>query len=59
MKTYSAKADDIHHDWFVVDAENLTLGRLATEIAHRLRGKHKPEYTPHTVSYTHLRAHET
>ena len=47
MKTYSAKADDIHHDWFVVDAENLTLGRLATEIAHRLRGKHKPEYTPH------------
>jgi len=47
MKTYSAKADDIHHDWFVVDAENLTLGRLASEIAHRLRGKHKPEYTPH------------
>ena len=43
MKTYSAKADDIHHDWFVVDAENLTLGRLASEIAHRLRGKHKPE----------------
>ena len=47
MKTYSAKADDIHHDWLVVDAENMTLGRLATEIAHRLRGKHKPEYTPH------------
>ena len=42
MKTYSAKADDIHHDWLVVDAENMTLGRLATEIAHRLRGKHKP-----------------
>ena len=47
MKTYSAKAADVHHDWFVVDAEDKTLGRLATEIAHRLRGKHKPEYTPH------------
>ena len=47
MKTYSAKAGDIHHDWLVVDAEDKTLGRLATEIAHRLRGKHKPEYTPH------------
>ena len=47
MKTYSAKAEDVQHDWWVVDAENLTLGRLATEIAHRLRGKHKPEYTPH------------
>ena len=47
MKTYSAKAGDVHHDWFVVDAEDKTLGRLATEIAHRLRGKHKPEYTPH------------
>ena len=47
MKTFSAKAEDVQHDWFVVDAENLTLGRLATEIAHRLRGKHKPEYTPH------------
>ena len=47
MKTYSAKADDIHHDWLVVDAEDKTLGRLATEIAHRLRGKHKPQFTPH------------
>ena len=47
MKTYSAKAEDVQRDWLVVDAENLTLGRLATEIAHRLRGKHKPEYTPH------------
>ena len=47
MKTYSAKAEDVQHDWLVVDADNLTLGRLATEIAHRLRGKHKPEYTPH------------
>ena len=47
MKTYSAKASEINHDWFVVDASDKTLGRLASEIAHRLRGKHKAEYTPH------------
>ena len=47
MKTFSAKASEINHDWFVVDAAEKTLGRLASEIAHRLRGKHKPEYTPH------------
>jgi large subunit ribosomal protein L13 len=47
MKTYSAKAESVQRDWYVVDAENKTLGRLASEIAHRLRGKHKPEYTPH------------
>ena len=47
MKTYSAKASDVVQDWFVVDAEDKTLGRLASEIAHRLRGKHKAEYTPH------------
>ncbi len=47
MKTYSAKAEDVSRDWFVVDASDKTLGRLASEIAHRLRGKHKPEYTPH------------
>jgi large subunit ribosomal protein L13 len=47
MKTYSAKASEINQDWFVVDAAEKTLGRLASEIAHRLRGKHKPEYTPH------------
>ena len=47
MKTYSAKAGEVSRDWFVVDAADKTLGRLATEIAHRLRGKHKPEYTPH------------
>lgn len=47
MKTFSMKADQIRRDWYVVDAENKTLGRLATEIARRLRGKHKPEYTPH------------
>ncbi len=47
MKTFSAKAEEVEHDWYVVDAEGKTLGRLATEIAFRLRGKHKPEYTPH------------
>jgi large subunit ribosomal protein L13 len=47
MKTYSAKADEVNHDWYVVDAADKTLGRLASEIAHRLRGKHKAEYTPH------------
>ncbi|WP_372783053.1 50S ribosomal protein L13 [Litorivivens sp.] len=47
MKTYSANPDAVKRDWYVVDAEGKTLGRLASEIAHRLRGKHKPEYTPH------------
>ncbi|MCF6289214.1 MAG: 50S ribosomal protein L13 [Proteobacteria bacterium] len=47
MKTFSAKADEIKREWFVIDAENVILGRMATEIAKRLRGKHKPEYTPH------------
>jgi len=47
MKTISAKADDVKRDWFLVDADGKTLGRLATEIAHRLRGKHKAIYTPH------------
>ena len=47
MKTLSAKPSDVIHDWYVVDAAEKTLGRLASEIAHRLRGKHKPEYTPH------------
>ena len=47
MKTYSAKPADIQHDWFIIDASGKTLGRMAAEIAHRLRGKHKPEYTPH------------
>ena len=46
MKTYSAKAETAQHDWFVVDGTNAILGRLASEIAHRLRGKHKPEFTP-------------
>lgn len=47
MKTYSAKAETVTRDWFVIDAAGKTLGRMATEIADRLRGKHKPEYTPH------------
>jgi len=47
MKTYSAKAQDIRRQWHLIDANGKTLGRLATEIARRLRGKHKPEYTPH------------
>ncbi|MAL95933.1 MAG: 50S ribosomal protein L13 [Haliea sp.] len=47
MKTFSAKAESVSRDWYVVDADGKTLGRLASEIAHRLRGKHKPEYTPH------------
>ena len=46
MKTYVAKPSTIKRDWFVVDAAGMTLDRLATEIALRLRGKHKPEYTP-------------
>ncbi len=47
MRTYSAKKETTSHNWYVVDATNKTLGRLASEIAKRLRGKHKPEYTPH------------
>ncbi len=47
MKTFSAKPAEVQRDWFVIDAKGKVLGRLATEIARRLRGKHKPEYTPH------------
>jgi len=47
MKTISAKPAEVRRDWYVVDAEGKTLGRLATEIARRLRGKHKPVFTPH------------
>jgi large subunit ribosomal protein L13 len=47
MKTYSARPASVRRDWYVVDATDKTLGRLASEIARRLRGKHKPEYTPH------------
>jgi large subunit ribosomal protein L13 len=47
MKTFSAKPETVQRDWYLVDATGKTLGRLAAEIATRLRGKHKPEYTPH------------
>ena len=47
MKTVSTKPASVTRDWYVIDAEGKTLGRMATEIARRLRGKHKPEYTPH------------
>jgi large subunit ribosomal protein L13 len=47
MKTFSAKPAEVRRDWYLVDATGKTLGRLSTEIARRLRGKHKPEYTPH------------
>jgi large subunit ribosomal protein L13 len=47
MKTFSAKDHEVQRDWFVVDATDKVLGRLAADIAHRLRGKHKPIYTPH------------
>jgi large subunit ribosomal protein L13 len=47
MKTFSAKPAEVKRDWYVVDADGKTLGRLCTELARRLRGKHKAEYTPH------------
>ena len=54
MKTYSAKASEIKRDWYVIDAKEQVLGRLATEIARRLRGKHKPQYTPHMDLGDHI-----
>ena len=61
MKTFSAKPQDIKQDWFVVDATDKVLGRLASQIALRLRGKHKPIYTPHMdtgdfIVVTHVEA---
>ena len=47
MKTFSAKKEETQHDWVLIDADGKTLGHLATQIAHRLRGKHKPTFTPH------------
>ena len=47
MKTFSAKPHEVNHDWFVIDATDKVLGRLAALIAHRLRGKHRPIFTPH------------
>ena len=54
MKTFSAKKNEVRGDWFVVDAAGKRLGRLATEIAFRLRGKHKPEYTQHMDVGDHI-----
>jgi large subunit ribosomal protein L13 len=54
MKTYSAKPSDIDKKWLVIDADGLVLGRLATVIANRLRGKHKPTYTPHMDCGDHV-----
>ena len=47
MSTFSAKPADVKHEWFVIDATDKVLGRVASEVARRLRGKHKPEFTPH------------
>jgi large subunit ribosomal protein L13 len=47
MKTFSAKSHEVQREWFVIDATDKVLGRLSAEVALRLRGKHKPEYTPH------------
>jgi large subunit ribosomal protein L13 len=54
MKTYSAKPSDIEKPWFVIDAEGVVLGRLAVVIANRLRGKHKPTFTPHMDCGDHI-----
>ena len=54
MKTYSAKPGDIERKWFVIDAEGVVLGRLASIVAMRLRGKHKPMYTPHIDCGDHI-----
>lgn len=54
MRTYSPKASEIQRDWHVIDAEGMVLGRLATEVARILRGKHKPTYTPHLDTGDHV-----
>src|SRR6478736_1983907 len=54
MKTFIAKNETVQRDWYVVDAEGKTLGRLASELARRLRGKHKPVYTPHVDTGDYL-----
>ncbi|MGU9977661.1 MAG: 50S ribosomal protein L13 [Candidatus Oxydemutatoraceae bacterium WSBS_2016_MAG_OTU14] len=54
MQTYQAKTGEIDHKWYVVDATDKHLGRLATQIAVRLRGKHKPQYTPHNDTGDHI-----
>ncbi|MDH3682258.1 MAG: 50S ribosomal protein L13 [Acidimicrobiia bacterium] len=54
MKTYSPKAADVERKWYIVDAEGLTLGRMATEVARVLRGKHKPTFAPHIDMGDHV-----
>jgi len=54
VRTYSPRADEIERDWYVVDAEGLTLGRMSTEVARVLRGKHKAIYTPHMDTGDHV-----
>ncbi len=54
MKTYSPKASEIQREWFVVDAQDIILGRLATEVARVLRGKHKPIFAPHLDTGDHV-----
>jgi large subunit ribosomal protein L13 len=54
MKTFTAKNETVQRDWYVVDATGKTLGRLSAELAHRLRGKHKPIYTPHVDTGDYL-----
>lgn len=54
MKTFSLKASEIQKKWYVVDAEDVVLGRMASVVATRLRGKHKPEYTPHMDCGDHI-----
>ena len=54
MRTFSPKADDITRSWHVIDAEDMVLGRLATEVASRLRGKHKPIFAPHVDTGDHI-----
>ncbi|MEN8214918.1 MAG: 50S ribosomal protein L13 [Pseudomonadota bacterium] len=54
MKTFSARSETVQRQWFIIDAQDKVLGRLATEIAIRLRGKHKPEYTPHVDTGDHI-----
>lgn len=54
MRTYSVSATEIERKWFVVDATDLVLGRMSTEVAHILRGKHKPTYTPHLDTGDHV-----
>ena len=54
MKTYSPKKSDIDRQWYVVDAEGMTLGRMATEVARLLRGKHKPTFAPHMDMGDHV-----